>query len=157
MTSHTTEALGSRSWVRVLRSVLLGLGASLSMPAFALCTVSGSATIAFGAFEALASSGNQSANSGSTFVVKCTPNEKPALYSTTPRTLVSGASSLPFSLSIVSPGGPELPSMSPGAPMSFIQDNKDQVFVIHGLVRSADFRGLPSGTYTRVVTLTLEY
>lgn len=157
MTAFTACTVLSCSWSRALRRIVLMFGASLSMPAFALCTVSGSATIAFGAFEALASSGNQSANSGSTFVVKCTPNEKPALYSTTPRTLVSGTSSLPFSLSIVSPGGPELPSMSPGAPMSFIQDNKDQVFVIHGLVRSADFRGLPSGTYSRVVTLTLEY
>ena len=157
MSAFIPAVVRSISGALALRGVLLGLGTVVSAPAFALCAVSGSATIAFGAFEALASSGNQSANSGSTFVVKCTPNEKPALYSTTPRTLVSGTSSLPFSLSIVSPGGPELPTMSPGAPMSFLQDNKDQVFVIHGLVRSADFRGLPSGTYSRVVTLTLEY
>lgn len=123
------------------------------------CTVATGATLSFGAVVALASSSDVTTNSGSSFWINCTPEvtTAPSLYSATPRMLTSGANSLPFTLSTVTPGGAELPSASPGAPLGFTRDGTNRTVTLHGRLSSIHFSSLPSGGYARSIALTLEY
>lgn len=123
------------------------------------CTVATGATPSFGAVVALASTGDVSTNSGSSFWVNCTSDviAAPLLYSATPRTLASGGNSLPFALSIVTPGGPDLPSASPGAPLGIPRSGTNRTVMLHGRIYSSNFRSLPAGTYARSIALTIEY
>jgi Spore Coat Protein U domain len=123
------------------------------------CTIATGATLSFGAVVALASTGNVSTNTASSFWVNCTSDvtAAPTLYSSTPRTLTSGANSLAFSLSAVAPGGTELPTASPGAALTITRDGTNQTVTLHGRLFSSNFRSLPSGQYSRSIGLTLEY
>lgn len=146
---------------RALRILFALLGAAASAGAFAVptCTVASGATLAFGPIVALASTGDVTTNSGSTFWVNCTSDvtSAPTLYSATPRSLVSGANSLPFALSAVSPGSTELPAASPGTALGITRNGSNQTVTLHGKVRAADFKALPSGVYSLGTTLTVEY
>jgi hypothetical protein len=104
---------------------MLLAGAGLSAQAVPTCTIASGATLSFGAMVALASTGDVTTNSGSSFWVNCTSDvaAAPALSSATPRTLLSGGNSLPFALSIVSPGGAELPTASPGAQLGLARNH----------------------------------
>jgi hypothetical protein len=79
------------------------------------------------------------------------------MHSSTPRTLISGAHSLPFALSAVTPGGAELPATSPGAALGFARNGTNQTITLHGRIGASNFRSLPAGAYTRQIALTLEY
>jgi spore coat protein U-like protein len=146
---------------RVLRSMLACIVTATCTHALAVptCPVATGATLSFGAIVALASTGNVTSNSGSSFWVNCTSDvtAAPLLYSATPRTLTSGGNSLPFELSVVSPGGAELPYASPGAPLAFTRNGTNQTVTLHGRVYSSNFRSLPAGMYARSIALTLEY
>ena len=134
-------------------------GACMSVQAAPTCTIASAAMLSFGAVVALASTGDVTTNSGSSFWVNCTSDvvAAPALYSATPRTLQSGGSSLPFTLSIVSPGGVELPTASPGAQLGLTRNGSNQNVTLYGKILAANFRSLPPGTFSRSITLTLEY
>lgn len=146
---------------QVLQHLLAALTATACTHALAVptCTVATGATLSFGAIVALASTGDVTTNSGSSFWVNCTPDvtTSPSLYSATPRALSSGGNSLPFALSAVTPGGAELPAASPGAPLAITRDGTNQTITLHGRLSSIHFRSLPSGGYARSIALTLEY
>lgn len=147
---------GSRiAWL----SSILASGACMPVQAVPTCTIASGAMLSFGAVVALASTGDVTTNSGSSFWVNCTSDvaAAPALYSATPRTLLSGANSLPFALSIVSPGGVELPTASPGTQLSLARNGSNQVVTLYGKILAIHFQSLPPGMYSRSITLTLEY
>jgi spore coat protein U-like protein len=123
------------------------------------CTIASGATLSFGAVVALASTGDVTTNSGTSLWVNCNSDvtAAPALYSATPRTLVSGGNSLPFALSAVSPGGAELPAASAGAPLAIARDGTNHTVTLYGRIAASDFRMLPAGAYSRAISLTLEY
>lgn len=156
-TAGCSPAAGPR-WAHVcLASALACFGAgALAVPT---CTTASGATLAFGAIPALASTGDVSTNSGSSFWVNCTSDvaTTPALYSSTPRTLLSGANSLPFALSGAAPGGAELPSAFPGMALGITKNGSNQTVTLHGKVFATGFKGLPSGSYSRAISLTVEY
>lgn len=123
------------------------------------CTVAANPGLSFGRVVALASSADVDANTGGSFWVACN-NEvtvAPSLYSASDRILSSGTGLLPFQLSLSAPGGPDLPTQFPGAPLSIISDGTQQAITVHGRVRATDFRSLPAGSYQQVVELTIEY
>ena len=131
------------------------------MPAWAVptCTVAYSAPLAFGAIVALDSTGDVTTNSGTSFWVNCTSDvaAAPTLYSATPPILLSGGNSLPFALSIVSPGGAELPIVSPGTQLGITRNGSNQVVTLYGKILATNFQSLSPGTYSMSITLTLEY
>jgi len=135
------------------------IAAAMSATAAPTCTVASGATLSFGAIVALESTGDVTANSGNTFWVNCTPDVTtiPALYSATPRTLQSGAASLPFALSGVTAGGTPLPSAFPGTPLAIANNGTNQTVPLYGKILAADFKALPAGFYMRVLALTIEY
>ena len=123
------------------------------------CTVASTATLSFGSMVALASTGDISANTGTTFFVNCTADvvTTPSLYSASTRALVSGAGSLAFSLSTVAPGGAELPTAPPGTPLGIAKDGTNQTVPLYGKLLAGNFRSLHSGFYTTSITLTVVY
>jgi len=123
------------------------------------CTVASGAMLSFGAVVALASTGDVTTNSGSSFWVNCTSDvaAAPALYSASARTLLSGGNSLPFALSIVSPGGVELPTASPGTQLGLTRNGSNQTVTLYGKILATNFQSLSSGMYSTSLTLTLEY
>jgi spore coat protein U-like protein len=145
----------------LLRGLVASLIAVACTHALAVptCTVATGATLSFGAVVALASTGDVTTNSGSSFWVNCTADvtAAPSLYSATQRTLTSGGNNLPFALSAVTPGGAELPTASPGAPLGFTRDGTPQIVTLHGRMVASNFRALPAGSYARAIVLTLEY
>jgi len=131
-------------------------GAAFAIPT---CTVASGATLSFGAVVALASTGDVTANSGGSFWVNCTSDVSttPTLYSATARSMIQGGNTLPFTLSLVSPGGADLPATSPGAALSIPKDGTNRTVTLYGKIRAADFKGLPSGLYSRTLSLTVSY
>ncbi len=131
------------------------------MPAWAVptCTVASNATLSFGAIVALASTGDVTANSGTSFWVNCTSDvaAAPSVYSGTPRTLGSGGNTLPFALSVIAPGGAELPTASPGVSLGILRNGTQQVVTLYGKILANNFRSLPSGSYSRSISLMVEY
>ncbi len=144
--------------IRGAGALLLALAC---VPAWAVptCTVAANATLSFGAIVALASTGDVTANSGTSLWVSCTSDvaAAPALYSGTPRTLVSGGNSLPFALSAIAPGGAELPTASPGASLGILRNGTQQTVTLYGKIAANNFRALPSGPYSTLIGLTVEY
>ena len=139
-------------------ALLLSLAATAAT-AVPICSISATATLSFGAVVALASSGDQSANTGTSLWVNCTADvaTTPSLYWSTPRTLVSAVNSLPFGLSASSPGVTELRASSPGTALTILKNGTNEAVTLHGRVRAVDFRALPSGSYSRIISLTLKY
>jgi spore coat protein U-like protein len=145
----------------MLRGLLASMVAAACTHALAVptCTVATGATLSFGAVVALASTGDVTTNSGGSFWVNCTSDviAAPSLYSATPRALTSGGNSLAFALSAVAPGGAELPTASPGAPLGITRNGTNQTVTLYGRIYSSNFRSLPAGAYASSIALTLEY
>ena len=154
---------GSPGMARQLaRGLCLLLLASICNSAMAAptCTIATGATLSFGSVVALASTPDQTTNSGTSFWVNCSEDvtAAPTLYSsTTPRTLQSSVYSIPLALSTHSPGGPELPFASPGMPLNVLRNGTAETVVLFAKIQSTHFRSLPSGSYTAVLSLTVEY
>jgi spore coat protein U-like protein len=123
------------------------------------CTIASSPTISFGSFAALRSTGDQFANSGTSFWVNCTSDvtSAPTLYSASTRTMSSGVNQLPFTLSLSPSMSSGLPSTAPGEALSIARDGTSKTVTLYGRLASADFRVLPHGLYTTMVTLNLDY
>jgi spore coat protein U-like protein len=121
--------------------------------------VAASPNLSFGSVIALANTPDVDANTGSSFWVNCNSEvvAAPTLYSSSERTMFSGASQLPFHLSLSTPGGSELPSQFPGATLDMINDGTHQTITVHGRLRALDFHSLPAGVYSQVIELTIEY
>ena len=145
--------------IHQLTVALLALAGASSAWALPTCTVASGGTLSFGAVAALASSPNVTTNSGSSFWVNCTEDVPgtPKIHSGTPRILVSGGNSLPFYLSAESPGGTDLPTSAPGSALGINKDGTNETVILYGKAFVADFRALPSGVYTTVIVLTVEY
>jgi spore coat protein U-like protein len=142
-----------------LMVALLALFGASTAWAVPTCTVASGGTLSFGPVVALASSPNVTTNSGSSFWVNCTADvlSTPTIYSSSTRVMVSGGNSLPFSLSAVSPGGLELRTNSPGYALAITKNGTNETVTLYGKVFVADFKALPSGVYSTVITVTVEY
>jgi hypothetical protein len=125
------------------------------------CEVSAAAaTIDFGSVVTLASSGNKTADSGSTFQVACSSDLSPKIYSTTARAMTDGGvNSLPFDLCLAAcTGSNSLPSAQGSAEaLSMVQDGTLQPVKLYGSLLASDFKGLPAGSYSKIVTINVDY
>lgn len=145
--------------IHQLMAALLALAGASTAWALPTCTVASGGVLPFGTVVALASSPNVTTNSGSSFWVNCTADvlSPPMIYSSSTRVMVSGGNSLPFSLSAESPGGLDLRTNSPGNVLDITRDGTNETVTLYGKVYVADFKALPSGVYSTVITLTVEY
>jgi hypothetical protein len=103
-------------WHGALIAVLAMVSAHASAQS---CTVGTGGALAFGSVVALASTANQTTDSGQSFKVKCDSGVAGTLrlYSATPRVMQHNASSLPFNLSLNSgAANDDLPTAPLGAP-----------------------------------------
>jgi len=123
------------------------------------CEVSPTAAISFGTFAALASTGDKTANSQSTFQVACSNSATPTIYATGTREMANGVNVLPFKMSLTSgAAADDLPYTSGTAStLTLTQDGSLHDVVLYAKVLAADFKGLPSGAYTRNVTVSVAY
>lgn len=123
------------------------------------CEVSAASAISFGSFAALASSGDRTANSGSTFQVACSADALPTIYASGDRIMLNGTAELPFNLSLASgAAADDLPVDSASATaLTVTQDGDLHDVVLYAKTFAADFKSLPSGAYTTDVTVAVVY
>jgi len=124
------------------------------------CEVSATASISFGSFAALASTGDKTADSGSTFRVACSNSAAPTIYATGARSMVHNVVDLlPFYLSLsAGAASDDLPSTSgTAAALTLTQDGDLHDVVLYAKVFAADFKALPSGAYTKDITVSVAY
>jgi spore coat protein U-like protein len=138
---------------------LLALSGASTAWAVPTCTVASAGTLSFGTVVALASSPDVTTNTGSSFWVNCTADVPgtPSIYSGSSRVMVAGGNSLPFSLSAESPGGLALQTGSPGSALAITKNGTNETVTLYGKVFVADFKALPSGVYSAVIMVTVEY
>ena len=122
------------------------------------CTVATGATLNFGAIVALASTPDQLTQSGSSFWVNCSADvsNAPSLYSTTPWALHAADQTLPFQLSLNN-FLTLLPTNGPGAALPIVANGSNQVVTIYARLLATQFRALPAGDYTGVVSVSIDY
>jgi spore coat protein U-like protein len=132
---------------------------SVSAQLTTACEVSAAASIDFGSFAALASSGDKTANSGSTFQVACSNDAVPTIYVSGTRAMSNGTDALPFNLSLSSGASANDLGVDAGTANSLAvtQDGALHDVAIYGKVAAADFQGLSSGNYTTDVTVHVVY
>ncbi|MCM2337383.1 MAG: spore coat U domain-containing protein [Lysobacter sp.] len=164
MTKSTQTTL-----VRILVAAGLILGAGAAQAAIATgdmtasatltnsCTVSAS-TLTFASTAALASSADVTADTGASLQVACTSGTTPKLYSATERTLVNGLESFAFNLSLTSGAAADnLPTTAPVGSNIAAPDGSAQTVTVYGKILASNFGSKPAGTYTRAVTLSVDY
>lgn len=124
------------------------------------CAVSAGATISFGSFSTLAAV-DQTADSGSTFTVACSTDMVPAIFVTGTRTIINGANSLAFNLSMTSgAAADDLPAtLALAAALTVVQDGTAKVVPLYARLAAADFGALPAGAYANgsAVTVSVSY
>lgn len=151
------SAFGASTAMAVEDTSTLTVSATLT----SACEVSATSAISFGNVVALASTtANTAANSGSTFQVACSVSESPTIYASGTREMINGTDVIPFTLSVVSSGGAELPSTSGTAaalPGSFVQDGDLHNVTLYSTIDAADFKSLPSVAYTTDLTVAVVY
>jgi spore coat protein U-like protein len=132
---------------------------SVSAELTTACEVSAASSIDFGSFAALLSTGDKTANSGSTFQVACSNSATPTIYVSGTREMANGANVLPFNLSLTAGAAADDLSADSGAAdaLTVTQDGALHDVVIYGKVAAADFQALPSGSYTTDVTVHVVY
>jgi hypothetical protein len=120
-------------------------------------------TISFGSIVTLASSGNQIADSGTTFKVACSSDVSPTIASTTTRSMTDGAptpSLLPFNLSMTAGAASnDLASTTPAA-LSITQNGALQTVTLYAKVLASNFTGvnaLPAGVYSNTMVVDVAY
>ena len=118
-----------------------------------------SAAIAFGSVTALLSSGNKAANSGSGFSVACSSDLSPKIYSDTARTMTDGTNNLDFDLCLAACDGSNGLGADSGSAntLSITQNGSPQPVALHGRITAANFKALPAGAYTKIVTVSVDY
>lgn len=132
---------------------------SVSAELTTACEVSAASSIDFGSFAALLSTGDKTANSGSTFQVACSNSATPTIYVSGTREMANGANVLPFNLSLTAGAAADDLSSDSGAAdaLTVTQDGALHDVVIYGKVAATDFQALPSGSYTTDVTVHVVY
>lgn len=124
------------------------------------CAVSAGATISFGSFSTLAAV-DQTADSGSTFTVACSTDMEPAIFATGTRTIINGANSLPFNLSLTSgAAADDLPAtLALATVLTVVQDGTEQIVPLYARLAKANFGALPAGAYANgsAVTVSVSY
>lgn len=124
------------------------------------CAVSAAATISFGSFSTLAAV-DQTADSGSTFTVACSSDMEPAIFVTGTRTVINGANTMPFNLSLTSgAAADDLPAtLALAAPLTVVQDGTAKVVPLYARLAKANFGSLPAGAYANgsAVTVSVLY
>jgi spore coat protein U-like protein len=121
------------------------------------CEVTSTSAIHFGSFVALASTGNKTADSGTSFQVACSNSAAPNLYAVGTREMVNGANVLPFNLSLTAGAAADDLAAVTGTALSITQNGSLQNVTIYGRTLAANFKGLPSGDYTTTVAMTVAY
>jgi spore coat protein U-like protein len=123
------------------------------------CEVTATSAIDFGPITALLSTGDQTANSGSTFQVACSQDAVPTIYASGARVMSNGTDSLPFNLSLVSGAAAnDLPSTSgSAAALTVTQDGDFHDVTLYARTLAANFAALTSGSYTTNVTVAVVY
>ncbi|MDO8776036.1 MAG: spore coat protein U domain-containing protein [Burkholderiaceae bacterium] len=147
-----------RKWLHLL--LLTGLALAGTNAIAQSCTVASGGTLAFQAVVALASTVNQTTDSGQSFKVKCDILVLGTLrlYSTTQRVMRSSSYSLPFNLSLNSgAASDDLPTAGPGAQFNITRDGIYQPVTLYAKIFTQDFKSLPGGSYSSSITLTVEY
>lgn len=135
---------------------VLAVGATLT----SACAVSAGATISFGSFSTLALA-DQMADSGSTFTVACSVDMVPTIFAAGTRTIINGASSIPFNLSLTSgAAADDLPATEAlAAGLTMEQDGTVQVVPLYARLVKANFTSMPGGAYANgsAVTVSVVY
>ena len=125
------------------------------------CTVTGTSAINFGSFNALLSTGDRTANTGSSLKVACSSSASPTIFSSGTRSMSDGGipSLLPFNLSLTAGAAAnDLPSTAGTAStFALTQDGDVHDVVIYGRTLASNFAPLPSGTYSTTVTVSVVY
>jgi spore coat protein U-like protein len=123
------------------------------------CEVSPTSSIDFGNITALLSTGNQTADSGSTFQVACSADAIPSIYASGTREMANGTDVLPFNLSLTAgAASDDLPSVSgSAASLTVTQDGAMHDVTIYSRVAATDFQAITSGAYTTNVTVAVVY
>ncbi len=123
------------------------------------CTVSGAATISFGSFSSQLA-GDTTANTGSTFQVACSSDLSPKIFATGARTVVNGANTLPFNLSLTTDApADDLPlTLATAEALPMTQDGAPHDVHLYARALTANYIGLPSGTYNAgAITVSVSY
>lgn len=124
------------------------------------CAVSAGATISFSSFSTLATE-DQTADSGSTFTVACSVDMAPAIFVTGTRTIINGANTMPFNLSLSSgAASDDLPAtLALAEALTIVQDGTAKVVPLYARLAKADFGSLPAGVYANgsAVTVSVSY
>lgn len=124
------------------------------------CEVSSAAAISFGTFSTLAAV-DQTADSGSTFTVACSVDMAPTIFATGTRTIINGANTLAFNLSLTSgAAADDLPAtLALAAPLTVVQDGTTKVVALYARLAKANFGSLPAGAYANgsAVTVSVLY
>lgn len=124
------------------------------------CAVSSTATISFGSFSTLETT-DRTANSGSTFTVACSSDMTPLIFATGTRTIINGANTLPFNLSLTDGAAADnLPAtLALAEALTIVQDGTAKVVPLYARLAAANFGALPAGAYANgsAVTVTVSY
>jgi spore coat protein U-like protein len=125
-------------------SVLAGTASSTTTVDATLttaCEVSATSAIHFGTFAALESTGDKTADSGSSFRVACSSGAVPKIYSLSAHTMVSGANNFPFNLSLTAgAASDDLPATGvTGVDPGMTKDGSLHDVVLYGKVLAANF------------------
>lgn len=123
------------------------------------CTVS-AATLDFGSATALTSSSDVTGDTGTSLKIACSSGTTPTIWSDTVRTLVSGGNSFAFNLSQTSGAATDdLPTVTGSAASipSFTADGTEKTVMIYGKILASNFGAKPAGSYTKAVTLSVNY
>jgi spore coat protein U-like protein len=124
------------------------------------CSVASGPILAFQSIVALASTGNQTTDTGQSLKVACDSSVVGTLrlYSGSPRVMSNGSYSLPFNLSLNSGAASnDLSTLSPGTQFNIMRDGQMQTVTLYAKVFADDFKALPAGLYSTSITLTVEY
>jgi spore coat protein U-like protein len=125
------------------------------------CEVSTGGAINFGSITALSSTGDKTADSGTTFQVACTSGVSPTISSATTRSMSDGAGTphlLPFNLSLTAGAATgELPTSGTTQALTFTQDGTLQPVTIYSRVLASNFAALPAGSYTATMIMNVAY
>jgi hypothetical protein len=123
------------------------------------CTVSASA-LTFAAANALTSSADVTGDTGTSLKIACTTGTNPTIWSDTARILSDGTNSFAFNLSQTAGAAADnLPTTTGAAEAiaGFTADGTEKTVTIYGKILASNFGGKPAGTYTKAVTLSVNY
>jgi hypothetical protein len=124
------------------------------------CTVSAS-TLNFASAVALTSSADVTADTGTSLKVACTAGTTPTIWSDTPRILSdAGTNTFAFNLSQTSgAAADDLPTTTGAAEAisGFTADGAEHTVTIYGKILASNFGSKPAGSYTKAVTLSVNY